>query len=160
MIGPISSGGHELVQRLLAAERGDLLDERAGDVRILAVGHQEDGLDLGVEPVVRQRHAELVFHVRQRPDASEDDPRPEPADELHGQIVERLDRHVRERGDDRRASSTRSSMSNSIALFGLYADADDQVVEQRRARRITSRWPSVSGSNVPVKTAVLRRQRS
>ena len=100
MIGSISSGGTNRLERRGAAEPGDLLDQRAGDVRVLAVGHQEDGLDRRVEPVVGQRHAELVLHVRERPDAAEDHPRPDPADELDGQLLERLDRDVGERRDD------------------------------------------------------------
>ena len=90
----------EPAQGVLLAEPGDLLDQAAGDVRILAVGHQEDGLDRRVEPLVGHGHAELVFHVRERPEPAEDHPGPDPPDELDGQLLERLDRDVRERRDD------------------------------------------------------------
>ena len=90
--------GDESLQALGAAVAHDLLDQRAGDVRVLGVGHEEDRLDRRVEPVIGQRHAELVLHVGERPQPAEDHPRPDPADVLDGQPLERLDRDVGESG--------------------------------------------------------------
>src|SRR5688572_30925202 len=50
-------------------------------------------------PVVRERHPELVFHVRERPHPAQDDPRADLADELDRQPLEGLHRDVRERLD-------------------------------------------------------------
>ena len=89
-IGSISSAGTNRCKAIGPAELAHLLDQRARDVRVLAVGHQEDRLDVGVEPMVRQGHAELVLHVGQGPQAAEDHAGADPPDVLHRQLLEPL----------------------------------------------------------------------
>src|SRR5262245_47022374 len=50
------------------SEAGHFLDQTRRDVRVLLVRHQEDRLDGAPELPVHQRHLELVFEVRHRPD--------------------------------------------------------------------------------------------
>src|SRR6266478_683222 len=50
----------------VAAELADLLDEARGDELVAVARHQEDGLDLGVEPRVHPGHLELVLEIRYR----------------------------------------------------------------------------------------------
>src|SRR3546814_7771805 len=49
----------------VAAEPADLLHEARGDELLAFRGHEEDGLDAGVEAGVHRRHLELVLEVRQ-----------------------------------------------------------------------------------------------
>src|SRR3546814_14732728 len=51
----------------VAAEPADLLHEARGDELLAFRGHEEDGLDAGVEAGVHRRHLELVLEVRHRP---------------------------------------------------------------------------------------------
>ena len=36
------------------------------------IGHQEDGLDLGVEPLVHRHHLEFIFEIRHGAQAADD----------------------------------------------------------------------------------------
>src|SRR5262249_23675329 len=54
----------------------------------------------------------------------------------------------------RSTRATRSSIVKSDALFGLTPIPTTTCSKSIRPRRMTSRWPSVSGSKVPVKTAI------
>src|SRR5438094_608458 len=85
-------GRNKLVE--LVPKGGDLADQRTADVRILFLGHQENGLDLGVESQVGQRHAKLVLHIAQRAQAAQNDTGADLADEAHGQSREWPHFHV------------------------------------------------------------------
>ena len=63
--------------RQVAAEHGDLPQQRTADVRELLLRHQEHRLDLRVEVQVHQRHGELVLHVAERPQPADHEPRPD-----------------------------------------------------------------------------------
>ena len=39
---------------------------------MVRVGHQEDGLDLGIEALVHRNHLEFIFEVRHRAQAAND----------------------------------------------------------------------------------------
>src|SRR3546814_17308806 len=54
----------------VAAEPADLLHEARGDELLAFRGHEEDGLDAGVEAGVHRRHLELVLEVRHRAQAA------------------------------------------------------------------------------------------
>src|SRR3954451_20096661 len=61
---------HEFVDRPAVAR--DLLDELGRNRLQRHVGHQENGLDIVVELLVHARHLELIFEVRDRPQAAQD----------------------------------------------------------------------------------------
>src|SRR5262249_12269894 len=77
---------HEVRDR--AAERDDLLHEPRADVRIGFGGHHEDGLDVGVEVPVHERHLHFVLEIRNRAQAADDDARALAPSVLHQQAVE------------------------------------------------------------------------
>ena len=126
-------GGDEAGERLGLAEPGDLLDQAAGNVRKLAIGHQEDGLDRRVEALIGQRHAEFVLHVREGPEPAKDHPGAGPSDELDGQLLERLDGDVRVRCDDQSRQRDALVDREERLLVGVDPDRHDQMVEQRPA---------------------------
>lgn len=121
-------GRQELGQ--VAAEPGDLPQQRAGDVRELLLGHQEHRLDARVEVPVHQGHGELVLHVRQGAQPPHHDPGAGPADELHRQPVERLHRHVVVVARHRPDEFGPLGRVEQGGLVRVDADPDDQPVEQ------------------------------
>ena len=125
--------GHEPLERFGPAVVRDLLDQCARDVRILAVGHQEDRLDLRVEPVVGQCHPELVLHVGEGAQTAEDHPAPIRPHEVHGQPFERLDRDVGKRPHDLPRHLDSLFDVEERRLVEIDADADDQMVEEEPA---------------------------
>src|SRR5260221_2673947 len=75
----------------VAAELADLLDEARGDELVAVARHQEDGLDLGVEPRVHPSHLELVLEIRYRAQPANDHRGTNRHGEMHQQIVEGID---------------------------------------------------------------------
>ena len=51
--------------RKIAIPVSDLFDERCRDKRQMLIGHQEDGVDIGGQPPVRERHPKLIFKIRE-----------------------------------------------------------------------------------------------
>ena len=56
----------------IAAQKRDFLDQPRGDRLMARIGHQEHGLDLGVEALVHRHHLEFIFEVRHRAQAADD----------------------------------------------------------------------------------------
>jgi len=72
----------------MTAERGDLAQHRAAQVRVRFLRHQKYRLDLGVQVQVHQRHGELVLHVARGAQAAEHDAGPDLADEGNSEAAE------------------------------------------------------------------------
>jgi len=102
-------------------------------MRILAVGHQEDGFDLGIEPVVGQGHPELVLHVGESAQPAQDHLGPGSTNIVHGQSLERLDRDIRIRTDDVARHLDSLVHVEQRGLVEIDADADDQTLEKESA---------------------------
>ena len=75
----------------VAAQGEDLLDQPAGEVDVVLLGHHEDGLDPRVEPPVHQRHLELVLEVRDGAQAAHHGAGAHPVHEVDQQAGEALD---------------------------------------------------------------------
>src|SRR5882724_8727583 len=75
------------------AERGDLLDEARGDIRVPLVRHHEHGLHRVAELAVHQRHLELVLEVGDGAEAAHDAVRALALHQVDQQPVERGDAH-------------------------------------------------------------------
>ena len=86
-----TGGGHEAGD--VAAEAGDLLDERRADVVVALVGHEEHGVDAGREPAVHVRELELVLEV--------------------GEGAQAADDHASRRGSRQKSTSRPSNTANS-----------------------------------------------
>ena len=50
----------------VTAKLGDLFNEGGAGVAELLVGHDEDGLNLGLQVTVHERHIEFEFKIRER----------------------------------------------------------------------------------------------
>jgi len=122
--------GDEAGQLVVGRQRRDLTDQRAGDVRVLVAGHEEDGLDLRVELPVGEDHCELRLHVGHRPHAADDQPGARLADEPHGEPLERLHGDVPEPGRlDRPLDQLGPVLDvEQRRLVGVHPHADDQLV--------------------------------
>ena len=99
--------------------RGDLLDQRAGDVGELGVAGQEHRLDAG-EVAVHQRHRQLVGEVGAAAQALDDGLRPD----LAGR---------------RRRAATRAN--GSIRTFGRCAERAAEQVDALLDARTCPAWP-------------------
>ena len=119
MIGSISSSGTNRCSASAPPNRATCLISELEMCEYSPSAMRKTVSIVGVEPVVGQGHAELVLHVRERPQAAEDDPRPDPPHILDGQLLEPLHRDVGEGRTTCLASAIRSSMLNSDALMGL-----------------------------------------
>src|SRR5206468_1962135 len=106
------------------------------------------------ESAVAERHVELVLHVAQGPQATEHDPRPDLADELHRQPVERPHLDVAQRRDHLPQHFDSLLAVKSGCLSGCTPTPTIKRSNSRLPRRMTSRCPRWTGSNVPVQTAI------
>src|SRR5207249_4706949 len=90
--------------RYITAEAGDLAHQARAEIGQLKCGPKKDGLDLGGEVAVHQRHLEFVLEVRDGPQATNDHRGPDLLRELGEQALERLhlDAFVRHRLLDQR----------------------------------------------------------
>lgn len=90
-------GGDELVGA--SAQARDLAHHRCGEIGVLIVGHQEDGLDVLVEPAVEGRELELIVHVRDDAQAADQHTRLFLLQVVDEQAADGVAVHVRQAAD-------------------------------------------------------------
>ena len=104
-VGHAPRSAAETGQLLVAGHRGDLLDQRTGDVGQLAVGDHKQRFHVGGQPAVGHHHGQFGGDVGDGAHAADHDPRPALPHKRHGQPVERADFHVLQVRRSRRGSS-------------------------------------------------------
>ena len=110
----------------------------------------------GVQPIVHAGHLEFIVEIRHRPQPAHDHAarRPPGRNAISSPSngctsiarAGALDHRLPSR---RCTSSTRSASGNSGALPAFIATPTTSRSSRRAARPMTSRWPLVTGSNVP-----------
>lgn len=119
--------GGELVDG--AAELDDLADEGGTGEGVLVAGHDEDGVDPPYR-AVGLGELEFVAEVDGVADAAEDGGGVGLADEVDGQAGEGFDAGIGEVGDEFLNHGDAVGEGEHLALVGVDADGDDEVVEE------------------------------
>src|ERR1019366_1581668 len=127
----------------VAAQRRNLTQQGAADVRQLLMGHQEDRFDVGIHHGVHDRHGELVLHVAGGANAEQHDVSAEAADEANGQAVEgeHLDVAI---GLDRMLEQLDAlALGEELRVFRVVADGDDEPIDKPSAALDDVEMPEV-----------------
>src|SRR5205085_2749658 len=131
MMARFNDRRHEIRDR--PAEGDHFLHEPRADVGVRFGWHHEDGLHLGIEVAVHQRHLHFVLEIGNRAQPAHDHARPLPASVLDEQSVEGVHFHIGVLREHFARYRDALGHGEERRLVDVHQHRDDDAIEQPRA---------------------------